>query len=94
MGQPTSLSLYLTDQVPDNPEVLKPVAQLADSGPSASVDLDNAPTGRYLTVWLTALPPVAGGFKGGVADLVVAEARHEPLPDAATIERRSRGSLA
>jgi UDP-N-acetylglucosamine--N-acetylmuramyl-(pentapeptide) pyrophosphoryl-undecaprenol N-acetylglucosamine transferase len=34
------------------------------------------------------------GAADAVADLVVAEARHEPLPDAATIERRSRGSLA
>ncbi|MFL5686279.1 MAG: UDP-N-acetylglucosamine--N-acetylmuramyl-(pentapeptide) pyrophosphoryl-undecaprenol N-acetylglucosamine transferase [Chloroflexota bacterium] len=34
------------------------------------------------------------GAADAVADLVVAAARHQPLPDAATIERRSRGSLA
>jgi serine/threonine protein kinase len=72
VGQPTSLSLYLTDQVPDNPEELKPVAQLDDAGPSADFELDAAPSGRYLTVWLTALPRVAGGYKGGIVDLVVA----------------------
>jgi UDP-N-acetylglucosamine--N-acetylmuramyl-(pentapeptide) pyrophosphoryl-undecaprenol N-acetylglucosamine transferase len=33
------------------------------------------------------------GAAAGVADLVVAAARHDPLPDAATIERRSRGVL-
>ena len=43
----------------------------ADSA-AASVDLDDAPTGRYLTVWFTSLPAVAGGYKGGIVDLVVA----------------------
>jgi len=33
------------------------------------------------------------GAADAVADLVVAAARHDPLPDAATIERRSRGML-
>jgi hypothetical protein len=71
VGQPTSLSLYLTDQVPTNPEALQPVAKLDDAGPSSSVDLAAAPTGRYLTIWLTALPQVAGGFKGGIAEVAV-----------------------
>jgi UDP-N-acetylglucosamine--N-acetylmuramyl-(pentapeptide) pyrophosphoryl-undecaprenol N-acetylglucosamine transferase len=34
------------------------------------------------------------GAAEAVADLVLAAARHDPLPDAATIERRSRGGLA
>lgn len=34
------------------------------------------------------------GAADAVADLVVAAARHQPMPDAETIERRSRGSLA
>jgi hypothetical protein len=72
VGQPTSLSLYLTDDLPDNPEVLKPVGQVDASGADASVDLEAAPSGRYLTIWLTALPHVAEGFKGGIVDLVVA----------------------
>jgi hypothetical protein len=71
MGQPTSLSLYLTDQVPGNPEELKPVAQLDNSGPSADTDLKDAPTGRYLIVWLTSLPRVDGGYRGGIVDVVV-----------------------
>jgi hypothetical protein len=72
VGQPTDVSLYLTDTVPGNPETLKPVGQLDDAGPAAGVDLADAPTGRYLTIWLTALPHVADGYKGGIVDLVVA----------------------
>ncbi len=34
------------------------------------------------------------GAADAVADLVLAAARHEPLPDPATIDRRSRGSLS
>ena len=44
-----------------------------DSTPSTQhgVDLDDAPTGRYLTIWFTALPRVSDGFKGGIVDVVV-----------------------
>ena len=41
-------------------------------GAAATVDLDDAPTGRYLTIWFTSLPAVDGGYKGGIVDLVVA----------------------
>ena len=71
-GQPTRLAVYLTDTVPDNPEELTPVAELDAAPATTSVDLAQAPTGRYLTIWLTALPSVGGGFKGGIVDLVVA----------------------
>ena len=70
-GQPTSLSLYLSDSVPDNPERLTPAAEVQADSATASVDLDQAPTGRYLTIWFTSLPGVKGGFKGGIVDLVV-----------------------
>jgi hypothetical protein len=72
VGQPTALSLYLSDEVPANPEQLTPVAEVQANGAAASVDLDDAPTGRYLTIWFTSLPAVAGGYKGGIVDLVVA----------------------
>jgi hypothetical protein len=71
VGQPTALSLYLSDDVPDNPEQLTPVGEVEADGATATVDVDDA-TGRYLTVWFTSLPTVPGGFKGGIVDLVVA----------------------
>jgi hypothetical protein len=72
VGQPTTLSLYLSDEVPANPEQLTPVAEVQANGAAAGIDLDDAPTGRYLTIWFTSLPAVAGGYKGGIVDLVVA----------------------
>ena len=72
VGQPTVLSLYLSDDVPANPEQLTPVAEVQADSAAASVDLDEAPSGRYLTIWFTSLPGVLGGYKGGIVDLVVA----------------------
>ena len=72
VGVPTALSLYLTDDVPTNPEELTPVGEVQADGAAATVDLDDAPTGRYLTIWFTSLPAVDGGYKGGIVDLVVA----------------------
>jgi hypothetical protein len=71
VGQPTNASLYLTDDVPGNPEALTPVGKLDAAGTSAGLDLDEAASGRYLTIWLTSLPAVPGGFKGGLAEVVV-----------------------
>ena len=33
------------------------------------MSLDEPATGRYVVVWLTALPAVAGGFRGEVAEV-------------------------
>jgi hypothetical protein len=65
------VSLYLTAKVPGDPERLTPIGQDQAAGASASFELEDAPTGRYLTVWLTSLPQVAGGYKGGITELVV-----------------------
>lgn len=72
VGRPTGLSLYLSDTAPDTVDALRPVAEVTAQDVSAEVELDQARPGRYLTVWLTSLPPVADGFQGGIVDLVVA----------------------
>jgi hypothetical protein len=69
---PTSLSVYVSDSAPTDPEDLSPAAQVQADTATTSVELDDAPTGRYVTIWLTSLPAVSGGFKGGIVDLVVA----------------------
>ena len=71
IGKPTGYSLYLSDAVPTNPEQLTAVAQGRAGSTAVTAELADAPTGRYLTVWLTLLPSVRGGFKGGIVDLVV-----------------------
>jgi len=50
---------------------MTPVAKVQASQPRARVTLDNPSRGRYLTIWLTSLPAVAGGFRGEVAEVAV-----------------------
>jgi hypothetical protein len=72
VGQPTTLSLFLADTAPSDVEELTAVADVTADTATTSVDLDDAPAGRYLTIWLTALPSVGGGYQGGIVDVVVA----------------------
>ncbi len=70
-GEPTGVSLYLTDEPPTAVADLTPVASdTADDG-ELTVDLDRPVAGRYLVVWLTSLPPAEGRFRGSVAEVVV-----------------------
>ena len=39
--------------------------------PTAPSPSTNPQTGRYVVVWLTKLPAVPGGFRGGIAEAVV-----------------------
>ena len=72
VGAPTALSVYVTDTVPTDVERLTAAGEVTADEATASLDLPAATSGRYLTVWLTSLPAVADGFKGGIVDLVVA----------------------
>lgn len=71
-GSPTALAVYLTDSVPTDVERLAAAGETTATGTTATFELPAASTGRYLTVWLTTLPAVQDGFKGGIVDLVVA----------------------
>jgi hypothetical protein len=72
VGQPTSVSVYVTDTNPADLHGLS-VAGHAVVGATmhGAVTLDQPVTGRYVVVWLTRLPAVPGGFQGGVAEAVV-----------------------
>jgi hypothetical protein len=71
LGGSTSLSLYVTEQRPTTVDGLAPVDEAAGEG-TLQMRLDTPATGRYVTVWLTALPAVEGGFRGEVAEVRVA----------------------
>lgn len=71
VGEPTGVSLYLTDTAPAGIRDLSPLAEV-DAGATQQITLDEPATGRYLVVWLTSLPALAeGGFRGEVAEVVV-----------------------
>ncbi len=74
-GEPTSFEVYAApagvNESPESIEQLDKVATQADASQRATIELDPAPTTRYLLVWLTKLPEVSGGFRGEITDITV-----------------------
>ncbi len=71
LGGPTSLSVYVTGKSPGGLAGRTPVGSASGTG-SLSVELDEAVSGRFVTVWLTALPQLDGAYRGTVSEVVVA----------------------
>lgn len=72
-GAPTSATVFTADTPPTGVDGLTAVASVDGAGPEAGLDLEEPVAARYLVVWLTALPPVEGGFSGGLRDVAVSE---------------------
>jgi hypothetical protein len=73
LGKPTKVSVYTSDSPVDNVDGLTPVDRFTATEPKITRTFDSPSQARYVVVWLTSLPPVAGGFSGGVAEAVVLE---------------------
>jgi hypothetical protein len=71
LGGPTSLAIYVTGQSPSGVADLTPVGTATGSG-RLTVELEEAVSGRFVTVWLTALPQLDGTYRGTIAEVVVA----------------------
>ncbi len=71
VGSPTRVPVYVTTQAPTNLPGARPAGQTTVTGTRGDVALDPAAKGRYVVVWLTSLPAVAGGFRGEIAEVVV-----------------------
>lgn len=71
LGGPTSLAIYITGKSPSGVADLTPVGTATGSG-TLTVELDEAVSGRYVTVWLTGLPELDGTYRGTIAEVVVA----------------------
>jgi len=71
VGSPTSVSVYVSPTNPPNLVGLDVAGRAQLTGTHATITLDQPVTGRYVVVWLTKLPAVSGGFRGGIAEAVV-----------------------
>lgn len=69
-GGQTALAAYVTSEPPTGIAGLTPIGTASGTGDLA-IDLDEAVSGRYVTVWLTILPPVEGGFRGTITEVQV-----------------------
>jgi hypothetical protein len=71
VGSPTSVSVYVSPANPPNLVGLDVAGRAQLTGTHDTISLDQPVTGRYVVVWLTKLPAVSGGFRGGIAEAVV-----------------------
>ena len=69
-GGATSLAAYVTTTAPTGIAVLTPVGTASGTG-DLTISVDEAVSGRFVTVWLTLLPPVDGGFRGTITEVRV-----------------------
>ena len=66
----TTASVYVLAEPPTTVEGLTPAGEIR-TGRDASLVLPKAVAGQYVLVWLTALPPADGGYRGEIVDVVV-----------------------
>jgi membrane-associated protease RseP (regulator of RpoE activity) len=71
----THVSLYVAPQAPTSANDLGDPVATVTAGRTSRVVLDRPATGRFVTVWLTSLPQVQGGFRSELAEVSVLGAR-------------------
>jgi len=67
----TVAEIYVGQDSPGTADDLTRPAATVTAGRTAQVVLDQAATGRYVTIWLTSLPQVPGGFRTVLAEVSV-----------------------
>ncbi|MFD1947021.1 protein kinase family protein [Nocardioides aestuarii] len=71
IGSPTDVSYFVSDTDPTAVAGLQRIGRGTTEDDTLSTTLDEPASGQYLVVWLTALPPVGGDFRGEIAEVVV-----------------------
>jgi hypothetical protein len=69
-GGETALAAYVTSTAPTGVAGLTPIGTASGTG-DVTIGVDEAVSGRYVTVWLTLLPQVDDGFRGTIAEVRV-----------------------
>ena len=69
-GGETALAAYVTSTAPTGVAGLTPIGTASGTG-DVTISVDEAVSGRYVTVWLTLLPQVDDGFRGTIAEVQV-----------------------
>ncbi len=72
VGTPTGVSIYVSPTDPQTLQGLQVAGTTEITGTDrGTVTLGQPVKGRYVVVWLTKLPAVSGGYRGGIAGAVV-----------------------
>jgi hypothetical protein len=71
VGKGTGLQVRAADTRGTDPTAYRTVAEEQDAGTSGTLKIKSPMPSRYLLVWLTDLPKVEGGWRGGVREIRV-----------------------
>ena len=74
IGRPNNVELLAAEEgasLPTSTAGLQQVAAAEGAGPKVDLNLEEPARTQYLVVWLTSLPPAAGGYQGQIAEIVV-----------------------
>ncbi len=66
-----NVSVFVTDESAPDPTKAKELGQITKSEENVTISSPQPITGRYVLIWLTALPQVSDGFTGGIANVQV-----------------------
>ncbi len=71
VGNGTDLQVLTSNQAGNNPQDYTVMAQATEAGRTVTLKNPEPTSARYVLVWLTGLPQVDGGWRGGIREVTV-----------------------
>jgi putative peptidoglycan lipid II flippase len=71
VGNGTDLQILTSNRIGAVPQDFDLMAQATEAGERVSLKAPTPPSARYVLVWMTGLPQVDGGYKGGIREVTI-----------------------
>jgi hypothetical protein len=71
VGNGTDLQVLTSNEEGENPQDYDLMAQATEAGEKVTLKSPRPASARYVLVWLTGLPQVDGGWRGGIREIKV-----------------------
>ena len=71
VGNGTDLQVLTSNEPGTNPNDFDLMAQATEAGETVTLKNPNPNSSRYVLVWMTGLPQVDGGWRGGIRELTI-----------------------
>ncbi len=71
VGNGTDLQVLTSNEAGENPQDYDLMAQATEAGKTVTLKSPNPASARYVLVWLTGMPQVDGGWRGGIREIEV-----------------------
>ena len=71
VGNGTDLQVLTSNEIGTSPQDFELMAQATEAGESVTLKAPRPPSARYVLVWMTGLPQVDGGWRGGIREIEI-----------------------